>query len=104
MNLLYALMFAVGVNTETTVQTVQYCPKPHRSRTQVARFKRSTEYPKGRPGFVVDHKMPLCACGKDEPANMQWQSREESLRKDVLEKKLCSSLAYVVKLSREFQK
>ena len=33
-----------------------------RSQTQVERFKRLTGYPQGRPGWVVDHMVPL-ACG-----------------------------------------
>ena len=41
------------------------------------------------PGFVVDHVRPLCAGGSDTPANMQWQSLEESKRKDRLELQEC---------------
>jgi hypothetical protein len=26
------------------------------------------------PGYVVDHIMPLCAGGADDPANMMWMS------------------------------
>ena len=40
-------------------------------------------------GFVVDHIKPLCAGGPDTPANMQWQSLEESKRKDRLELTEC---------------
>jgi hypothetical protein len=43
-------------------------------------------------GYVVDHITPLCAGGKDSVENMQWQTWEESLIKDSLEKKQCSYL------------
>jgi len=39
---------------------------------------RRTGYPHGRPGYVVDHVVPLCAGGADAPSNMQWQSVEEA--------------------------
>jgi hypothetical protein len=50
----------------------------------------STGERKGRcPGWVVDHVVPLCAGGADAPANMQWQTLQESRRKDVEERRLC---------------
>jgi len=42
------------------------------------------------PGWVVDHVVPLCLGGADTPANMQWQERQESLKKDVLEWRACA--------------
>ena len=42
------------------------------------------------PGYIVDHKYPLCAGGKDEVANMQWQTREQSYVKDRIEHELCA--------------
>lgn len=30
------------------------------------------------PGYVVDHVVPLCACGADRPGNMQWQTVAEA--------------------------
>lgn len=44
------------------------------------------------PGYIVDHIMPLCAGGADDPANMQWQTKEDALAKDKEEWKLCRSL------------
>lgn len=41
------------------------------------------------PGYVVDHIQPLCAFGPDHRSNMQWQTREDSLRKDAEERREC---------------
>jgi len=35
-------------------------------------FKRMTGYPQGRPGYEVDHIVPLARGGADKPSNMQW--------------------------------
>lgn len=53
-----------------------------RSKTRRDAFMRATGYPKGRPGWVVDHVLPL-ACGMaDIPAAMAWQTVEEAKAKD----------------------
>lgn len=44
------------------------------------------------PGWVVDHYIPLCAGGADDPANMVWQEKKESLIKDNWERALCRFL------------
>lgn len=41
------------------------------------------------PGFVIDHKIPLCAGGLDAPVNMQWEEYAESKRKDKEEVYWC---------------
>lgn len=41
------------------------------------------------PGWVVDHIIPLCLGGVDEPRNMQWQSAAAGLAKDKLEWEAC---------------
>ena len=41
------------------------------------------------PGWVVDHIIPLCLGGPDEPRNMQWQDKAASLAKDRLEWETC---------------
>jgi hypothetical protein len=69
-----------------------------RSQSQVRQFKRAnpcpaTGFPYGPcKGYVVDHIVPLCACGDDRPSNMQWQTLSESKKKDVEERKLCRKL------------
>lgn len=44
------------------------------------------------PGWVVDHPVPLCAGGADNPSNMRWQEYRSSLRKDIWERKLCREM------------
>lgn len=41
------------------------------------------------PGYVVDHIIPLCAGGADDPSNMIWQQKAEALEKDKTEWALC---------------
>jgi hypothetical protein len=53
------------------------------------------------PGYVVDHKKPLCAGGPDTPENMQWQKYADSLVKDRVEIGWCRSLAQVKALTAQ---
>ncbi len=48
-------------------------------------FMNETGYPKGRPGYVVDHIVPLKEGGCDCPANMQWQTIAAAKAKDKIE-------------------
>ena len=48
-------------------------------------FMRDTGYPHGRPGYVVDHIVPLKRGGPDTPANMQWQTKADARAKDKWE-------------------
>jgi hypothetical protein len=66
-------------------------PALARERAPVEEFRKTHPCPStGKtegacPGYVVDHKYPLCAGGADDPSNMQWEPREHSYTKDRLE-------------------
>lgn len=69
-----------------------------RSHVAVAAFKRehpcpATGHARGAcPGWVIDHREPLCAGGADDPRNMQWQTTEEARVKDKREWARCHAL------------
>jgi len=52
-------------------------------------FEVRTGYPHGRPGYVVDHIVPLACGGADTPNNMQWQTIAEAKAKDRTERLGC---------------
>jgi hypothetical protein len=56
-----------------------------RSASARSAFMKQTGYPKGRKGYVVDHKIPLECGGADAPSNMQWRTVQESKIKDRTE-------------------
>lgn len=66
-----------------------------RSSSQVAKFKKLNPCPannktKGScPGYIVDHIIPLCLGGLDDPSNMQWQTKADSYKKDAIERREC---------------
>lgn len=72
------------------------CATPHIARDSQGRIKRSskarrefmtqTGFPSGRPGYIIDHVVPLMCGGDDAPTNMQWQTVAESKAKDRTEK------------------
>jgi hypothetical protein len=78
-------------NNGTYNSNVQRDEKGHIKRSQSAKntFMKSTGYPNGRKGYVVDHKIPLACGGSDTPSNMQWQTIEEGKAKDKWERKGC---------------
>jgi len=57
----------------------------HRSSSARAEFKVRSGYPHGRPGYVIDHVVPLKRGGADAPSNMQWQTIEAAKAKDKWE-------------------
>jgi hypothetical protein len=62
-----------------------------RSKSRRAAFLRATGYPKGRPGFVVDHLVPLACGGCDLASNMSWLTLEEWRAKSRWERRPCSA-------------
>lgn len=64
-----------------------------RNYAELYAFKKASGYPRGRPGFVVDHVVPLCACGSDTRDNMTWARADSAKVKDKLEIAACRRLA-----------
>jgi hypothetical protein len=60
-----------------------------RSAAAKHQFETQTGYPHGRPGYVVDHIVPLACAGADAPNNMQWQTIAEAEAKDKTERRGC---------------
>lgn len=66
-----------------------------RSQAAIGEFKRqhpcpATNLPRGScPGWIIDHIIPLCAGGADNPGNMQWQSSPDAKAKDREERQQC---------------
>jgi hypothetical protein len=56
-----------------------------RSEAAKRAFMSMTGFPHGRPGYVVDHIIPLKRGGADAPSNMQWQTIAEGKAKDKWE-------------------
>jgi len=106
--LLLALSLAapVGATHKTTTPHSHATKKASKSKCQSCprdkhgKIKRSPEakkaymkqsgYPKGRKGYVVDHRIPLACGGADAPYNMVWQTKAEAAAKDKIERKGCT--------------
>lgn len=43
-------------------------------------------------GYVIDHKVPLCADGEDTADNMQWSIKKDSYTKDSEERFICKKI------------
>jgi hypothetical protein len=54
-------------------------PKSSAARNE---FMKQTGYPNGRPGYVIDHIVPLECGGTDVPSNMHWLTVAEAKAKD----------------------
>lgn len=87
---LLALALGLTVSAADGAPTCDHPTKRHASVHR--RFLIQTGYPHGRPGWVVDHIIPLCACGPDTIANMQWQTATDAAIKDAQERQQCRAL------------
>lgn len=71
-------------------------PTPARSRASVTAFRKTHPCPAtGKttgacPGWVIDHAVPLCWGGPDDPSNLIWQERAQSFKKDAFERAACA--------------
>jgi hypothetical protein len=82
---------APGSSTSPHTGGCKTCPRDAHGRilrnpAAHAQFLRQTGYPHGRPGYVVDHIIPLECGGADSPSNMQWQTIAEARAKDRTER------------------
>ena len=72
-----------------------FCGADARDRNLPRQFQRlhhcpATGQPTGPcPGWIIDHRIPLCAGGADAIANLQWQPHAQALDKDDAERRLC---------------
>ena len=56
-----------------------------RSQAIAHKFEVAQGYPKGRPGWIIDHVCALEVNGIDAPSNMQYQTYLDSVAKDKIE-------------------
>jgi hypothetical protein len=78
-------------STRTPAATTPRDTRGRIQRSAAARhaFARQTGYPNGRPGYVIDHIVPLACGGADAPSNMQWQTVAAAKLKDRTERVGC---------------
>ena len=97
------LIFAIASPSYGCVILRDANGKIHRDKAAIRLFKHQHPCPTNNlkdapcPGYVIDHVVPLCACGKDLASNMQWQTIAEGKKKDIVERKLCRAKKPVVK-------
>lgn len=92
MNSLVVFYFSLLISLLLSVEVNAKCVTTKRDMHQRYLFMKSTGYPHGRKGYIIDHITPLCAGGADKVSNMQWQSVEEAREKDIKEKAFCHRL------------
>lgn len=88
---LIAALLSLALSVPADAKTI-------RSASAKAEFKRQQPCPSTGarrgpcPGYVIDHVIPLCAGGADDPMNMQWQTVIEAKEKDRDERQQCRRL------------
>jgi|SRR5919201_1090404 hypothetical protein len=96
LTLLLTLLVAAGAGADALAA----CPPVKRSTAVRHAFRQWQPCPAtgqrtgACPGWVVDHVQPLCLTGPsgDRIANLQWQTRAQAAKKDVLERAQCHAL------------
>lgn len=93
-----AFLLLLGMLVLAVASGQDYSNSKLRSPHTVAEFRKTHACPATQklsgacPGWVVDHKWPLCAGGKDEVVNMRWEAYAESKQKDKQEVAICNQL------------
>jgi hypothetical protein len=64
-----------------------------RSRAAKHTFEVETGYPKGRPGYRVEYRVPLACGGADAPYNMQWLTKADGKAQAKRERNRCKKQA-----------
>jgi hypothetical protein len=92
--LIWMLVLMTWANTSAQTRC-STCPRDRhsriaRSRKAIHDFEVQTGFPHGRPGYVIDHIVPLACGGADAPSNMQWQTIAAAKAKDKIERRGCT--------------
>ena len=81
----------------TPAQAAEPCTKPTpRDPKAIRAFRQANPCPStgetsgSCPGWRIDHRYPLCACGSNAQSNLQWEPLEHSKTKDRLEIEVCA--------------
>ena len=91
----WALGLLLATNSNAAWASGSTIKRSSSARTQFAKANTCPKTGKNKlpcPGWIIDHVIPLCAGGADNPSNMQWQTLEASLAKDRGERTLCAAL------------
>ncbi|MCR4331763.1 MAG: HNH endonuclease [Sulfuricaulis sp.] len=86
--LILALAFSLPVDakqprsTKAKADFVRVNPCPSTGSTRLG----------GCVGYVIDHRVPLCAGGVDRPENMQWMTIPDAKAKDRIERAQCREM------------
>jgi hypothetical protein len=99
--LLAVLALVLACISDVQAQSKTTCPPVKRSTTVLRQFRKSTICPatgkiepRSCPGYVIDHKEPLCKVGKagDVLSNLRYQEYFASLITDMNERAECQKL------------
>jgi hypothetical protein len=97
MRRLFAILLCLPLLSQACAPERDDYGRIKRSRKVVALFMATVPCPatgevgKRCKGYVIDHKIPLCACGRDEVGNLQYQTIPDAKAKDRLERKMCGA-------------